>query len=313
MADITHVPFRMLVHHYGGCDYYFTEMVSAASYNSHGVYEDLYTSSLPDPEKTVVQLVSNSEDHLVAASDRLDRESDFLGIDINMGCAAPKLMRYGNGLAWMRNRERTRALIFYLRRVVKSKLLSIKIRMGIDDDPEFLYRFVEMAKDEGVDFITFHGRIRRERYARLPRWEHIPEISRITGLPIIGNGDVNSYGTFVEKKKRYAPYGVMIGRKAASSPWFFSYLKKRMTGEEEMDIDLLECYEKLFELIEEHLPEELHHHRLRALYPFINSNIGFGHGLTLKMNRVRSYDEQKEIARNYFSEYPESRIRVEKL
>ena len=100
MADISHAAFRHLVDRFGGCDYYFTEMVSAGAYISGSPYKEFYTITDPKSNRTIIQLAGSETDFLCRAAEELSRR-DIFGIDINMGCAAPELFRKGWGCAWI--------------------------------------------------------------------------------------------------------------------------------------------------------------------------------------------------------------------
>jgi tRNA-dihydrouridine synthase len=167
MAELSHRPLRELIENvnnsqnslYGASAVkssvlYFTEMISAAALTGGGPYESWYMDNGPCPHRLVYQLVGGDEDQLVKAAGLLDKK-DCLGIDINMGCSAPAITRTGAGVRWMADIDRAGALIAKARRVIKRRL-SVKLRIGLTDDFEYLVRFCRRLEEEGVDFITLH-------------------------------------------------------------------------------------------------------------------------------------------------------------
>jgi tRNA-dihydrouridine synthase len=107
---------------------YVTEMISAAGLLSGGPFEQWYLDNGPCPDRLVYQLVGADETQLARAAAILDKE-ECLGIDLNMGCAAPAITRTGAGVRWMEDPEKAARLVEQIRRVTK-KQLSAKIRLG---------------------------------------------------------------------------------------------------------------------------------------------------------------------------------------
>ncbi|MFP3960426.1 MAG: tRNA-dihydrouridine synthase [Spirochaetaceae bacterium] len=97
-ATLTHPAFRTLVHEYGGCDRYFSEMISAEAFQSGTPFEYAYRDPRPDSARLVYQLVGRSEKPIVEAARRLAAEP-VTGIDLNMGCAALQIAKRGAGIA----------------------------------------------------------------------------------------------------------------------------------------------------------------------------------------------------------------------
>jgi tRNA-dihydrouridine synthase len=109
---------------------YVTEMLSAAAFLGGGPFEKWYLDAGPCPAQVVYQLVGADPAQLEKAAALLDGR-DCLGIDINMGCAAPAIRRTGAGVAWTGAPDRAGALIGRLRSVVKRKRLSVKLRCPV--------------------------------------------------------------------------------------------------------------------------------------------------------------------------------------
>lgn len=150
------------------------------------------------------------------------------GIDINMGCPVRKITSSGDGSSLMRNIPLASAIVSSVRNVCEKHgvPLSVKFRLGWDDDfivaPEFA---VEMAKN-GADIVTLHCRTKEQMYAPSAR----PEYCRIvrdaldaagfSSVPLVGNGDITSR----ESAEKYLSLGassVSVGRGALSDPWLF--------------------------------------------------------------------------------------------
>ncbi|MDR3144656.1 MAG: tRNA-dihydrouridine synthase family protein, partial [Treponema sp.] len=151
MAELSHRALREMIEDFGGCDAYFTEMISAGALVSGGPFESWYIDAGPCPERVVYQLVGAEPEHLAAAA-LLDRR-ECAGIDINMGCSAPAITRSGAGVRWMASIDRAGALMERVRSRTRRRL-SVKLRIGFEDDFDYLLRFCRRLADAGVELIT---------------------------------------------------------------------------------------------------------------------------------------------------------------
>jgi tRNA-dihydrouridine synthase len=312
MAALTTPALRHLVHDFGGCDIYFTEMISAAAFLQQGPYEDSYIRPEPEPEKLVYQLAGGNEDKAAAAAALLDRLPGF-GVDFNMGCSAPEIVKTGAGVAWMKNAEQARRLAAALRRRLKAKRLSVKLRVGYEDKLEYLISFCRNLAEEGVDFITLHPRIKKEKFSRFARWDYVAALKAELSVPVIGNGDIRSWAGYALKKERYRPNGIMIGRAAARAPWFFSFLrKKEQNPAYELEVDLEALAERFFELLPRYQPADFLESRSKRFFSWFCQNLMFGHNLLVLINKARGFSAIKKTVLDYFHKYPESRYKTEK-
>ncbi|MDR1211132.1 MAG: tRNA-dihydrouridine synthase family protein, partial [Spirochaetaceae bacterium] len=192
MAEISHRALRELIGEFGGCDEYFTEMISAPALLSGGEFEPYYRENLPDPDRLVYQLTGADGDQLARAAGILDR-LECAGIDINMGCAAPLITRTGGGVRWMNDKDRAAMMIAKVRKSVK-KRLSVKLRLGPDENFEYLLAFCRALEAAGTEFITLHPRTAGEKFRRRAKWQYVEALSGELSIPVAGNGDIASAG-----------------------------------------------------------------------------------------------------------------------
>jgi tRNA-dihydrouridine synthase len=132
MAEISHRALRELIEGFmdgaGDRPEYVTEMISAGALLGGGPFERWYLDAGPCPERLVYQLTSPDPAQLERAAALLDRR-DCLGIDLNMGCAAPAIRRAGAGVAWMADPDKALDMAGRVRNVVRRRL-SVKLRLG---------------------------------------------------------------------------------------------------------------------------------------------------------------------------------------
>jgi len=145
-------------------------------------------------------------------------------IDYNMGCPAPHITQQMAGGALLQQTNLTQQIFETLVNAVK-KPVTLKIRSGVTDASRFLFKEIaEIAEDEGIQMITLHPRTVNQGYSGNADWNLIKELKEISGIPIVGNGDIttpeDAKNMFDETNCDY----VMIGRGAMGNPFLFEQI-----------------------------------------------------------------------------------------
>jgi nifR3 family TIM-barrel protein len=112
--------------------------------------------------------------------------------------------------------------------------VTVKTRLGWDDQSKFVVSTAEKLQDVGVEAISIHGRTRVQLYKGNADWTLIGEVKNNPRMriPIFGNGDIDSPEKALAYKNRYGVDGIMIGRAAIGYPWIFREIKHYLqTGE----------------------------------------------------------------------------------
>jgi len=205
-----------------GAGYLVGEMASAKGleHNSKASAELLEVS--PAARPCGVQLFG-SEPESMARAVKLAESFGPDVIDINMGCPAPKITGTGAGSALMKTPELAGEIIKTCR-AATTLPLSVKMRTGWDEDNLNAVRLAQIAEESGADFVTVHGRTRRQMYSPPVNYDMIAAVKKALSIPVIGNGDVAD----IETAERMYDTGcdlVMIGRGAQGNPWVFRILK----------------------------------------------------------------------------------------
>lgn len=176
MADLTHSGLRTIIHRFGACSLFFTEMISAASLISGGIYESWYICGDPDRNKTVAQLLGNQPEILLKAAEYLIKEG-YRQIDINFGCCAPDILRKNQGAALLRDKESMYRIVRTLRQALPQSVhLSAKIRLGDKEDKKELFRMAGRLEESGLSFLTLHPKTIGQKASRKARWDIIEEL-----------------------------------------------------------------------------------------------------------------------------------------
>ena len=232
MAGISDWPFRLLSHELGadiGC----TEMISAQGYLSAPkesyAYLHLMQAS-PAEGPLVAQVFGRQPDLIFSAIQRITDTGSFAGIDLNMGCPAPKVCSSGSGAALMKAPNTARA-VARAARLATALPLSVKMRLGWDESSVNAVPFALMLQDEGVDQITVHGRTRVQQYAGKADWQGIAKVRQALRIPVIANGDVFSAMDALDILRVTGCEGIAVGRGALGNPWLFRQIKQALNGE----------------------------------------------------------------------------------
>ena len=272
-------------------------MISAGAFLAGGPFETWYVDSGPRPEKLVFQLVGADAAQIVRAAALLDQR-ECAGIDLNMGCSAPVIRKTGAGAAWMASIDRAGELAGRIRQAVRRRL-SVKLRIGFEDNFYYLARFCRRLEAEGAELIILHPRTAGEKFKRLARWDYVGRLHRELRIPVAGNGDISSAADLVRRAAGPCD-AVMVGRAAVRRPWIFAEAKK---PRENPQIDLEETGLRFLELLARHQPPEFHLSRARRFFGFFCDNLKWGTYLKNLLNREETLSGIEQVWRGYFTEH----------
>ena len=231
MCGITDYVFRTICFELG-CDQAYTEMISAMGYlcsPSNRTTLDLMKRGEKEPS-LILQLFGKDPGVISEAIARIDETiGSYDGYDINMGCPAHKVASSGEGCGLMLNPKNAFAIMSSAVRATK-KPVSVKMRLGWDDQHKNVFQFARLAEEAGISEITVHGRTRTQQYSGRADWNMIREVKESISLPVTGNGDLFDADDAVEKWKRSGTDAIMVARGALGNPWIFRDIKRRLAG-----------------------------------------------------------------------------------
>jgi tRNA-dihydrouridine synthase len=301
MAELSHRALRELIEGFGGCDEYFTEMISAPALLAAGPFEKWYIDNGPCPEKLVYQLVGSDSAHIASAAALLD-PLECRGIDLNMGCCAPLIRKTGAGIMWMTSIDRAGELVRDVRKVVKRRL-SVKLRIGFTENLDYLVNFCRRLESEGVELITLHPRTAKEKLKRLARWNYVGALRQELGILVAGNGDIRDAESLLKRANGPCD-AVMVGRAAIRQPWIFAQGKG--TGDWGLGTGvqtlILDTGLRFIELLARWQPPEFHISRARRFFGFFCDNLKWGNYLKNLLNREETLSGMEQVWKEYFNE-----------
>ena len=260
MCGITDYIFRTLCYEQG-CDLAYTEMISAMGYlcaPGQRATQELMIRGKKEP-KLILQLFGKDPDTVAEAARRICALGVYDGIDLNMGCPAKKIAPSGEGCGLMRVPDVARKM---MEKTVSScnVPVSVKMRLGYDDEHINAVEFARMAENAGISSITVHGRTRAQQYGGSADWEMIAKVAESVHIPVCGNGDILSADQALMRQKNAHTHAVMIGRGAMGNPWIFREIKAAMNGQDIKPVTVPEKHNTIirhYEMMLEAKPEPI--------------------------------------------------------
>ncbi len=246
MEDVTDMPFRRLCKGYGA-DLMYTEFVSADA-----IVRDIKSSmkklDIDDAERPVgVQIYGREIEPMVEAAKIVEASGPDI-IDINFGCPVKKIAGKGAGAGMLRDIPKMVEMTRQIVRAVDHTPVTVKTRLGWDEESKFVVDTAERLQDVGISAITIHGRTRAQMYTGQADWTLIGEVKRNPRMtiPVIGNGDIDSATAAREAFGRYGVDAIMIGRASIGKPWIFEEVKHYLkTGEALPAVSVAEAARRL--------------------------------------------------------------------
>ena len=230
MAGITDMPFRVLCKEMG-CDWAYTEMVSAKGLQYNNEKTKQLLLSAPEERPCGVQLFGSDPAILADMAKRIEENyaEDVFVIDINMGCPATKITSNGDGSALMKDILRASRIIERVSQAVALPV-TVKFRKGWDDEHINAVAFARMAEQSGASALGVHGRTRAQGYSGTADWNIIGEVKAAVRIPVLGNGDVYTAKDALALYKHTACDGVLVARGAQGNPFVFREIKSALCG-----------------------------------------------------------------------------------
>ncbi len=235
MAGVTNKAFRRLCRQYGG-GLYVTEMVTARSLVERRPESLRIIEHDRDESIRSVQIYGVDALNLAKAIRLITEEDRADHIDLNFGCPAPKVTRLGGGAALPWKIDLFTALVkTAVREAERNQIpVTIKMRMGIDQEHLTYLEAAKIARDHGVAAIALHARTAAQHYSGKADWQAIARLRQeIPDLPILGNGDIFSAEDAISMVEETGVDGIVVGRGCQGRPWLFGDLQQAFQGSEQ--------------------------------------------------------------------------------
>ena len=271
MAPMTkggNLPYRRLCQAFGA-SITMSEMAVVRSLRQRRRGEFALIQRAPDEQCFGVQLAGRTADELRWGAELVaSRGADL--VDLNLGCPIDEFTRRGLGSALLRQPRRVETLVAAMKAGAAALPVTVKIRLGWNEDERNAVDVARAAEAGGADGITVHGRTRSARYRFAADWAAIGEVATSVQIPVVGNGDI-LFPEDIERGRTISGVrAVMIARGALIKPWIFAEARGQVVDDSaEARIAI---YRQYVRLAREHFgDDERGHTRLR---PFLVWHLG---------------------------------------
>ncbi|MBF0196044.1 MAG: tRNA dihydrouridine synthase DusB [Magnetococcales bacterium] len=238
MAGVTDLPFRNLAHHYGAA-LTVSEMVASQAMIRE-TPQSLKIAANPENMGLNAVQIAGSDPEVMAQAAKMNVALGARIIDINMGCPVKKIVKNGAGSALLRDEELIGRILSEVIASVDVPV-TIKIRLGWDEDNLNSVSVARLGESLGVSCVTVHGRTKAQMYRGVADWDAIGRVKSSVSIPVIGNGDITTPQLAKEMLERSGVDGIMVGRGSYGKPWIFKQILEFLTtGEDNFTPDIME-------------------------------------------------------------------------
>lgn len=313
MQDVTNLAFMHVIDHYGAPDYFFTEyfrvhasgsrldkdILRSITENATGrpVFAQMIGESIPDLVRTVKDLV----------------QYPIAGIDLNMGCPAPRVYRKNVGGGLLREPDTVDQILGALRESIDG-LFTVKMRVGFDSTENFNQILALLNKHE-VDLLSLHGRTVKEMYRGAVNYDLIAHAVQTVNCPVLANGNVSSAAVAKEVIEQTQAAGVMVGRAAIRNPWIFRQIQEIFAGQPVSVITLSQVREYVDRLYHSPtvslVPEHARLGYLKMYLNYIAQSVDAEGKFLKTMRRTQSTTEMFEICDRFLLTEPDQEFSPE--
>ena len=292
MQDVTDLAFMGVIAHYGAPDYFFTEFfrVHAQSRPEKHILRSIDENTTGRP--VFAQLIGEDLSHLARTATELMRHN-VAGIDLNLGCPAPKVYKKNVGGGLLREPQKVGEILGLLRSIVPG-LFTVKMRIGFEDTAHF-DRLLDLMTEHRVDLLSVHGRTVKEMYRSEVHYDFIAHAVARVRCPVLANGNIVSADRATQVMAQTRAAGVMIGRHAIRNPWIFRQCRESFAGRSPTRIslgDVREYIERLYRATQ--LPaihERLHVNKMKKYLNFVGQSVDPNGAFLHDMRRTQTEAE----------------------
>ncbi|WP_210321365.1 tRNA dihydrouridine synthase DusB [Devosia beringensis] len=227
MAGITDLAFRKQAERHGA-GMVVSEMIAS---NALATGNKEMTRRLGKPARLphMVQLAGCEAEWMTRGA-KLAHDAGADIIDINFGCPSKRVTNGFAGSALMRVPDQAMRLVDAV--VAATPLpVTVKMRLGWDDDSLNAADMARRAVDAGVQMISVHGRTRQQIYKGSARWELVRAVVDAVDVPVVVNGDITDLAAAREALLLSGAAAVMLGRGAQGQPWRVGQIGAGLAGQ----------------------------------------------------------------------------------
>jgi len=300
MQDVTDLSFMTVINECGPPDYFFTEFIRV---HEHSILEEHILNSItlnPSNRPVFAQLIGESLPNLQRIVKKL-LYYPIAGIDLNMGCPAPKIYKKNVGGGLLKDVNKIDQILGLLRQNIPG-LFTVKMRIGFEDTQNF-EQVLDLINKHQVDLLSVHGRTVKELYRGEVHYDCIKEAVQSVNCPVLANGNITSVEKALWALNYTGARGVMIGRSAIRNPWIFLQLRQHLSGVPCFQPRLKDLYNYIERLLQatyfSTISELQHVNRMKKFLNFVGQGVDPEGQFLHNIRRTNNYDSLFCVCKEY--------------
>ncbi len=317
MVGLSHLGLRAVVRDYlpaGAVTIWPSEMLNSRRLPSEEQSRTPEAMTLANESVWVPQILGNEEKFIAPSVEKL-HSWGAEAIDINMGCPVRKALRHNYGVALMGDADYAAEVV---RVTVKHSRnpVSVKLRAGSENNSaDHLIQFMKKIEDAGASWVTFHPRTSEQKRRGRADWEQICKVRESLGVPVIGNGDVQTADDVIAMFEKTDADMVMVGRALTARPWMLWQLgerwgwpapeghdgKRAPSTPEEEGAEYGRCLKRILQHMIEAFPEKFALRKFQFLVRTSCVWLYYGQSLYQKVTQAKTAAETFRVMEEFFS------------
>src|SRR5258708_4807885 len=312
MQDVTDLAFMAVIAHYGAPDYFFTEFfrVHSTSRLEKHILKSITENQTGRP--VFAQLIGEDLEHLARATREL-LDYPVAGIDLNMGCPAPKVYKKNVGGGLLRDPEKIDAILGTLRDAVPGRF-TVKMRIGFESTEHF-DRILGLIDKHHVDLLSLHGRTVKEMYRSEVHYDFIARAVPSVKCPVLANGNITSAEKAATVLSETKAAGVMMGRHAIRNPWIFRQTREKFAGTPITLVtlaDVRDYIDRLYQATHSpEIPERPHVNKMKKYLNFVGQGVDASGVFLHDMRRAETESDLFSICDRHLLSEPNCAFSIE--
>jgi len=306
MQDVTNLSFMEAIAKRGAPDFFVTEYfrVHAHSTLDKPILRSIVENRAGRP--VFAQLIGEDLRHLERTAKAL-HAYPIAGIDLNLGCPAPKVYKKNVGGGLLRDLPQVDRILGVLRAASPGRF-TVKTRIGFEDDAPFAALLELVARHE-VDLLSVHGRTVKGMYRSQVSYDRIRQAAESVPCPVLANGDVSSAAKARRVLEETGAAGVMAGRHAIRNPWLFGQIRQACKGQAPFRPRLRDVHayiEELYAATDNGAPERARVNKMKKYLNFIGQGVDPAGAFLREARRARSEAELFDICARHLLTRPDA-------
>jgi nifR3 family TIM-barrel protein len=303
MAGITDRQFRLILRRIGGVGLVTMEFISSEALVRRNKRTRLLMRFAEEERPISIQIYGRDPAHMAEAARAVEAVGADI-CDINMGCPANKILKGCSGCALMGDLDLATAIVRAVRREL-SIPLSVKFRLGLNDERRNYLELGRICQGEGVDLVAMHARTARQMFGGRADWSEIARLKETLSIPVVGNGDIAHASDAIRMLAETGCDGVMIGRASMKNPWIYRQIADLLAGRLPYEPTIEDRHDVIrahFDMVTAQEEPEFALHKLRTFTGWYTHGLVDGKRLRTQISIPETPQAFLEVVERFFAD-----------